>query len=143
MPPSLQNGGQGTVQCGVDLVEIERIARAIERWGERFLHRVWTDRELAVCQGRWPELAARFAAKEAISKALGTGMSAGVTWRDIEVLSDRSGKPHVVLHGPAKQLAGNLGLHGWAISLSHARDVACAFVVAYSIGPAPPASGGI
>jgi holo-[acyl-carrier protein] synthase len=135
--------GTGKVQCGVDLVEIARISRAVERWGQRFLRRVWTERELALCRGRLPELAARFAAKEAVSKALGTGMADGITWLDIEVLSDLSGKPVLYLHGEARRRAARLGLDSWAISLSHSAHLACAFVVALSGDPPAIADTGI
>ncbi len=114
---------------GVDIIEIPRVAEAVARWGERFLCRVYTRREVYFCRGRVPELAARFAAKEAVSKALGTGMR-GVAWREIEVLPDRKGKPHVQLHGRAKKRAEELGLSFFAISLSHSRDHAIAFVTA-------------
>jgi len=114
---------------GVDIVEIRRIERAIQRWGERFLGRVYTPAELALCRGRAPELAARFAAKEAISKALGTGLR-GIGWREMEVLSDERGKPLVHLHGRAKARADFLGLSDFAISLSHSQVYALAFVVA-------------
>lgn len=117
------------LQCGVDLIEIDRIEAAINRWGDRFLHRVWTDRELAYCRGRYPQLAARFAAKEAVSKALGTGIH-GLVWRDIEVLPDRRGKPLVFLYGGAKERAAYLGLDNWSISITHSRQLACAMVVA-------------
>jgi holo-[acyl-carrier protein] synthase len=119
----------GALQCGVDLIEIPRIVSAIEKWGDRFLHRIWTDRELAFCRGRYPELAARFAGKEATSKALGTGI-VGLIWRDIEILPDRRGKPLIFLHGGAKERAAHIGLNTWAISLTHSREMACALVVA-------------
>jgi holo-[acyl-carrier protein] synthase len=76
-------------------------------------------------------LAARFAAKEAASKALGTGI-AGIVWRELEVLSDRRGKPLLFLHGQARARADELGLDTWAVSITHSRDLACAFVVAYA-----------
>jgi len=121
-----------TLSAGVDIVEIGRLERVLERWGERFLNRVYTRREQAFCRGRVPELAARFAAKEAISKALGTGIvgRGGVNWLEMEVLPDRRGKPLVYLHGRARQRAEELGLTEWAISLSHERQMAVAFVVA-------------
>jgi holo-[acyl-carrier protein] synthase len=119
----------GSIRCGVDLVEIERVEAAINRWGERFLHRVWTQRELDYCRGRFPQLASRFAAKEAVSKTLGTGIR-GVVWRDIEILPDRLGKPLLFLHGIAREQAAQLGLNSWSISLTHTHDLACAFVVA-------------
>ena len=124
------------LSVGVDIVEIGRLKWAIERWGQRFLDRVYTPREQAFCRGRAPELAARFAAKEAISKALGTGIIGreGVNWRDMEVLPDRRGKPLVYLHGRARRRAEELGLTQWAISLSHEREMAIAFVVASGEG---------
>ena len=117
------------VSTGVDLVEIERIARAISRWNGRFLAHVYTDAEISLCRGRVQELAVRFAGKEAISKALGTGLI-GVSWREMEILSDALGKPLVHLHGRAARRAADLGLREFAISLSHSRDSALAFVVA-------------
>jgi holo-[acyl-carrier protein] synthase len=119
---------------GVDLVEIRRIERAIERWGDRFLQRIYTPAETARCRGRVPELAVRFAAKEAVSKALGVGIwwRGGIGWQDAEVLSDPLGKPLVVLHGRAAERARILGLSEWAISLSHSDETAIAMVVALS-----------
>jgi len=116
------------LSTGVDIIEIERIERAIERWGARFLTRVYTDAELRLCHGGVPELAVRFAGKEAISKALGTGLM-GVSWREMEVLADARGKPLVHLHGRAAARAAHLGLNEFAISLSHSRAYAVAFVV--------------
>ncbi len=117
------------LSAGVDIIEIERVHRAIHRWGERFLDRVYTPAELALCQGRAAELSARFAGKEAISKALGTGL-VGISWREMEILSDPRGKPWVRLHGRAAVRASQLGLSDFAISLSHSQDYAVAFVVA-------------
>lgn len=117
------------LSCGVDLVEIDRVAAVIGRWGDRFLTRVFTDAERAYCRGRVPELAVRFAAKEAVSKALGTGI-VGMAWRDIEVVPDPRGKPLVVLHNRAKARATELGLTSFEVSLSHSRDMAIAMVVA-------------
>ena len=117
------------LSVGVDIVEIPRIARALERWGERFLRKVYTEAETAYCRGRVPELAVRFAAKEAISKALGTGM-VGIRWAELEVLADRRGKPVVTLYGRALARAEELGLEQWAVSLSHDGDLAIAMVVA-------------
>ncbi|MEA2575207.1 MAG: holo-[acyl-carrier protein] synthase [Chloroflexia bacterium] len=128
---SVSDAMDGRIQCGVDLIEISRIEAALDRWGERFLRRVWTEREIAACRGRHRELAARFAAKEAASKALGTGI-VGIIWRELEVLSDRRGKPLLFLHGQARARAEELGLNTWAVSLTHSRDMACAFVVAYA-----------
>jgi holo-[acyl-carrier protein] synthase len=123
-----------TLEVGVDLVELGRIQRAVARHGERFLARVYTPRELALYGERLPELAARFAAKEAVSKALGVGLRCmgthGIGLQDVEVLPDARGKPVVHLLGKARALAEEQGLHTWAISLSHGRDHAVAFVVA-------------
>lgn len=117
---------------GVDLVEVERIAELVARYGERFLTRVFTEQELAYCRGRSPELAARFAAKEAVSKALGVGIqhTDGVGWREIQVVSDARGRPGVELSGTAARRAGELGLSTFALSLSHTREYAIAMLVA-------------
>ena len=119
---------------GVDLVQISRIARAVDRFGERFLARVYTPQELAFTRKRAAELAARFAAKEAVSKALGVGVRVlsphGILWHEVETLNESGGKPYVLLHGRAAELAAAQGLTEWAISLSHDGDMAIAFVVA-------------
>ena len=120
----------GVVQCGIDLVEVERIKQAVERWGSRFVDRVWTEREQRICRGRYPELAARFAGKEAASKALGTGIS-GLVWREIEILQDSRGKPLVFLHGAARARADALGIRVLAVSLTHTRSLAAAIVLGY------------
>jgi holo-[acyl-carrier protein] synthase len=114
---------------GIDTVEIPRVQRVLERHGDRFLNRVYTPTEVAFCRGRVPELAARFAAKEAVMKALGTGVR-GVAWREIEVLPDRRGKPLIYLYGGAKARAEEIGLYGIDVSLSHERQYAIASVVA-------------
>ncbi len=116
---------------GVDVIEIERVEGALGRWGERFLGRVYTPLEVAVCRGRVHELAARFAAKEAVMKALGTG-ARGVAWREIEVLPNQRGKPLVYLHGRAQARAERIGLRGLDVSMSHSREYAVAFVVGES-----------
>lgn len=119
---------------GVDLVDIPRIERIVNRYGERFLARVYTPDEVRFSRGRPAELAARFAAKEAVSKALGVGVRvlspAGIAWLDVETLNERSGKPYVRLHGRAAALAEAQGLTEWAVSLSHDGEYAIAFVVA-------------
>jgi holo-[acyl-carrier protein] synthase len=124
------------LSVGVDLVELDRIERAVDRHGERFLERIYTPEELARYRQRLPELAARVAAKEAVSKALGVGLNHisrhGVGWQEVEVLPDPLGKPLLRLSGRARALAEEQGLHTWAISLSHGRDHAIAFVVASS-----------
>lgn len=114
---------------GVDIIEISRVRRVLERYGQRFLDRVFTPREIAYCAGRAANLAARFAAKEATMKALGTGVR-GVGWKDIEVVRQESGAPTVELHGRGKGRAQRLGVVHIALSLSHSREYAVAFVVA-------------
>ena len=116
---------------GVDITEIDRIEAALAKFGKRFLGRVYTRLEVAACRGRVNELAARFAAKEAVMKALGTGAK-GVAWREIEVLPNHRGKPLVYLHGRAAERAEKIGLRGLDISLSHSRDLAIAMVVGTS-----------
>ena len=119
---------------GVDLLHISRVRTALARHGDRFLARVYTPGEIAYCCGRLPELAARFAAKEAASKALGVGMKvlnpSGIGWHEAEVLSGERGKPHLLLHGRAAALALELGWREWSLSIAHERDTAIAFVVA-------------
>ncbi|MEJ2731980.1 MAG: holo-ACP synthase [Anaerolineae bacterium] len=125
-----------SLSVGVDIIELDRIRRAVERYDQRFLVRIYTPQEIARYRNRLPELAARFAAKEAVSKALGVGLNHmsrhGIGWHEVEVLPDALGKPLVHLSGRAQELAGTQGLVEWAISLSHGRDYAVAFVVASS-----------
>lgn len=122
----------GPVEVGIDIIEIERIERALERFGDRFLHRIYGTRERERYGRRPAELAARFAAKEAVMKALGTGIR-GVRWRDIEVLPNRRGKPIVVLHETAARRAELLGFAHFAISLTHSRTEAMAMVIATKV----------
>lgn len=120
------------IGTGVDLVEIARIAQAMERFGARFLNRVYTPSEQAYClrKRRAAEsLAARFAAKEAAAKALGTGIGFGVNWREIEVVRAPSGKPSLRFHGRAAQIAAHLGVTSSALSITHSEDLAQAFVI--------------
>jgi len=119
----------GSYAVGIDIVELERVAAALERHGQRFIDRIYTPIEAAICRGRPAELAARFAAKEAVMKALGTG-TRGVAWREIEVLLNRRGKPLVYLHGRARERAKEIDLDGLDLSMSHSRRYAVAFVVA-------------
>jgi holo-[acyl-carrier protein] synthase len=113
---------------GVDLIEIERVQAAIERHGQRFLTRVFTPGELSEVGLHPASLAARFAAKEAVSKALGSGIGR-VAWQDIEVLRGPSHEPLLRLHGVAERLASSLGIHCWSLSLSHTHEHAIALVV--------------
>ena len=120
------------IGTGVDLVEIARIAHAMERYGARFLNRVYTSSEQAYCLRKRlaaESLAARFAAKEAAAKALGTGIGFGVNWREIEVVRAPSGKPSLRFHGRAAQIATHLGVTNSALSITHSEDLAQAFVI--------------
>lgn len=126
--PSIPAQNQG-ISTGVDIIEINRIRSTLERWGDRFLQRVYTEGERAYCRGRPPQLAARFAAKEAAMKALGTGRH-GVGWREVEVHRELSGAPAIRLHGRAAERAAALGLIGFSVSLSHSQQYAVAFVIA-------------
>jgi holo-[acyl-carrier protein] synthase len=121
---------------GTDLVAVRRVAQLAVEYGERFTQRVFTARERADCsrgseETRMNSLAARWAAKEAVAKALGTGFGP-INHLEIEVTRDESGCPHVQLHGQAADLAQARGLHHWAISLSHDGGLALAFVVAWA-----------
>ena len=118
-----------TLRTGIDLLEIDRLEGALERHGERFLARIYTRAEQELCAGNTASLAARFAAKEATAKALGTGLGI-VAWNEIEILRDDSGAPVLHLSGKALAQAENLGLREWAISLSHTHEYAIASVVA-------------
>jgi holo-[acyl-carrier protein] synthase len=123
---------------GVDLIEVQRIESAVSRWGERFLRRVYTPAEIDYCAGRAGSLAARWAAKEAVSKALGTGWApqqphdAGwIDWIEIEVLRLPSGEPALRLAGKAQARAEALDIAGWRLSLSHTREHAIAMVLGW------------
>ena len=123
---------------GVDLIEVERIESAVARWGERFLRRVYTPAEIEYCAGRAGSLATRWAAKEAVSKALGTGWApqephaAGwIDWTEIEVVRQPSGEPSLRLAGKAEARAEALGVAGWRLSLSHTREHAVAMVLGW------------
>ena len=119
------------LSTGVDLIDIARVRDAVERHGDRFLARIFTQAEQEECEGRFASLAARFAAKEAAAKALGCGIG-DVSWQDIEVRGDEKNAPHLYLHGEAERMADLLGLTEWSVSLSHTEDQAIAFVVATS-----------
>ncbi len=121
------------IRCGVDMIECERIAAGIERSGERFLKRFFTPGERQDCADKPYRLAARFAAKEAVAKALGVGIG-DIRWVDIEARAGEKGKPRLILHGEAKALAEEMGLTDWDISLSHSDALAIAIAVAKSAG---------
>ena len=113
---------------GTDIIEISRIKKTIERWGDRFLRRVYTEAEIGMYGRRPHSLAAVFAGKEAVMKVLGTG-ARGVGWRDIETLHHSNGKPFVQLNGRAKNTAQKLGIKEIDISLSHSREYATATAI--------------
>jgi holo-[acyl-carrier protein] synthase len=117
------------IRCGIDMVEIQRVEEGIARLGERFLNRFFTPDERAECADKPQRLAARLAAKEAVSKAFGTGIG-DVGWREIEIRCDERGRPILHLHGAAARLAGEMGLHEWDVSLTHTNTYAAAVVVA-------------
>ena len=124
------------LSTGVDILHVPRMKTAIERYGQRILDRCFTPAEIKSCRGFAEEFAARYAAKEAVSKTLGVGLRImspmGVKFHDVEILPDRFGKPHVHLHGWAAQRAQELGLTEWSVSLTHEKEYAVAFVVAMS-----------
>ncbi len=118
---------------GVDLAEVQRVRRSVERFGDRFLERVFTKSERVYAGDgprRYEHLAARFAAKEAVLKALGTGWAQGVGWTDIEVAREASGRPVLVLHGKAREMAESLGVRRWHLSMTHTGTMAMASVIA-------------
>jgi holo-[acyl-carrier protein] synthase len=120
------------ILCGVDIVEIDRIQRSLEA-GNAFRDRVFTLKEIEYCEARkgskYKSYAARFAAKEAVSKAFGTGIGSGVEWKSIEVLNDDRGKPFVHLHGKARDMFEEMGGRELALSLSHSDHYAVAYAV--------------
>ena len=121
------------ISSGIDLIEIERVTEAVNRHGNRFLERVFTGGELAECQGNLASLAGRFAAKEAVAKALGTGIGP-VAWQEIEILRGPAREPILFLHGAAAELAAQKKLINWSISLSHTATLAVAAVFALGEG---------
>ncbi len=120
------------VGTGIDIAEVPRIAAAIERFGERFLRRVFTDAEIRYCDSkanRAERYAARFAAKEAALKAIGTGWKRGVAWTDVEVRREPGGRPTIAFTGKAAEFAARLGVKRAALSLSHTQESAIASVI--------------
>jgi len=117
---------------GVDIAEVPRIRESIERFGDRFLRRIFTEGEIRYCERkatRFESYAARFAAKEAGMKALGTGWSRGVRWRDIEVVRPKGQRPTIQFHGEAAAIAARLGTKNIALSLTHTSEQALAHVI--------------
>ncbi|HMC73879.1 MAG TPA: holo-[acyl-carrier-protein] synthase [Terriglobales bacterium] len=120
------------VGTGIDIAEVPRVAEAIERYGQRFLQRIFTEGEIRYCESkanRVERYAARFAAKEAGMKALGTGWNHGVRWRDIEVRRQPGGRPTLEFHGKAGEFASNMGVTNIALSLTHTAEEAMAQVI--------------
>ena len=128
------------VRTGVDLLETNRFEGISPGIRRRFLQRVYTERELAQAQDNDETLIALFSSKEAVSRALGTGIGP-VAWREIEILHQPSGMPEVHLHGRAREIAGELGLCHWSLSISHSRSHVVAFVIALGSEPEAPAGG--
>ena len=124
------------IGTGVDLAKVKRIQAALEdpRIGQRFRARVFTENEISYCEkkqrGRYESYAGRFAAKEAVMKALGRGWGAEVRWLDIEVVRARSGKPDIALHGKTAGFAAGLGIRRWVLSITHTKEYGLAFVIA-------------
>lgn len=117
---------------GIDICEVPRLRASVERFGERFVRRIFTSREIAYVESkanRFERYAARFAAKEAGMKAIGTGWRRGVTWQDFEVLNLPSGKPTLLLHGRAREIADRQGVESVELSLTHTREQGMAFVI--------------
>jgi len=120
------------VGTGVDIAEVSRIRQSVERFGDRFLRRVFTDGEIRYCEKKitcFESYAARFAAKEAGMKALGTGWSHGVRWRDIEVIRPKGQRPTIQFHGEAAAIAAKLGTRNISLSLTHTTEQALAHVI--------------
>ena len=120
------------VGTGIDIVEVPRVAASIERFGARFLQRVFTEGEIRYCQSKQnaaERFAARFAAKEAGMKAIGTGWRRGVTWKDVEVRREPGGRPTIAFSGKAAEFAAKLGMTGASLSISHTKEHAIAQVI--------------
>ena len=116
------------LRTGVDLIEISRIDEVVSRHGKHYLERIYTPAELEQCGKRPESLAGRFAAKEAAAKALGCGIG-DISWKEIEILGDEQNAPILTLHGEAKQMANDLGLATWSVSISHSQSHSVALVV--------------
>jgi holo-[acyl-carrier protein] synthase len=121
-----------SISVGTDIIEIHRIEQAVLTWQDSFLRRIYTETELKGCRNRAPSLATRFAAKEAVMKALGSGASK-VKWRDIEILSDSEGTPVVQLHARALSKAKEKGIAKFSVTLSHCKEYAVAVVIGDAI----------
>ncbi|GCF06540.1 holo-ACP synthase [Dictyobacter arantiisoli] len=136
LPGALHQTQGVNVAVGVDIIEVDRIRKVYEKHGERFLKRVFTELEVAQCRGKVARLAGRFAVKEAICKALGTGMR-GVAWREMEVVQLYSGRPSVRLHGNAKKRAEYLGLTAFDVSIADLAQISIAIAIGVQVAPPP------
>lgn len=125
-----------TLRTGIDLIEIQRFEDLNPVIRERFLKRVFTETELRDARGQWASLAGKFAAKEAVAKALGCGIGP-VAWKEIEVRQGLHGEPVLELHGAARQISNQIGLQEWSISISHTRTHATAMAVAIGVTAHP------
>ena len=123
------------MNCGTDIIEISRIKESIERNGETFLNRIYTEKEIEYCEGhnavKYQHYAARFSAKEAVAKFLGTGFIGEFDWKDIEILNNNFGKPEVILKGRALELFNKMNYKEISISMSHCKEYATSIVVGY------------
>jgi holo-[acyl-carrier protein] synthase len=129
--------GMNIIAHGVDMVECDRLSQSIQRHGEAFVQRVFTEAEVAYCRGRRREIehfAGRFAAKEAVLKVLGTGWRNGIRWTDVEVINEPSGRPRVRLHGRCREISDQLGLAEILISISHVSSHAIASAIGQVAG---------
>ena len=127
--------GGNVIGIGYDMVEVSRIELALSRWGSKFEDRIFTKQELKYCKGKknWIQgLACRFAAKEAVFKALGTGWQGGVEWKDVEVTNDSLGKPYITLTGKSEQLSRQLGTRDILVSMTNTNDYGAAQVILIS-----------
>lgn len=116
------------IPIGVDIIEIQRIEQAVLKWKNSFLNRIYTEAELEDCHNETSSLVARFAAKEGVMKALGTG-NKGIGWKEIEILSNADGMPRIQLHGQAYERSEELGVTEFSVTLSHSEEYAIAFVI--------------
>ena len=123
------------MECGVDIIEIRRIKQAVDKHGEKFLNRIFTDKEIEYCKSKgvqsYASYAVRFAAKESVGKLLKTGFDGNIAWKEIEVNNIEGGAPEIVLYGNTKKIASQKKINDIKISLSHSREYAISMVIGY------------
>lgn len=120
------------IGIGIDLVEVDRLKKSVEKFGDRFLNRLFTDNEIKYCQAKsnsYQHFAVRFAAKEALLKAIGTGLRAGMTWHQIEIINDTQGKPSIMTRGECLKILQKLAIKNPLLSLSHTKHHGVAVVI--------------